>query len=101
MSAATGDDEESHWGANAVNNGDVVKFLGSLLVVAVGSRDGKVPSLPALYDEDLVVELLVDTATSSQFATVAQGLRSYAQVTKLCVAVQRCRSPCDDQLQGP
>lgn len=62
-----------------VTNVGVVSSWGELLVVAVGSRDGKRPPLAAMRDGGSMVDLLLDKANSARFPSVAKGLRSYAQ----------------------
>ncbi len=66
---------------DSFSNEECAKSLRALLVVAVGARGGKVPSLPELGGRNV----LVDSNTCDLFATQVAGLRAYAQVSEcLC-----------------
>lgn len=66
-----------------ISNGDAAEFLRELLVVAIGSRNGKVPLLPVLVEGGgaTLGDLPVDKDTAAPFSTVIKGLRYYAKVS--------------------
>lgn len=75
--------EEGHEVMGATGSADGEKFLYELLIVAVGARNGKVPSLPPLLKggESAQGDLLVDKGGTAPFPTVILGLLSYAKVS--------------------
>ena len=62
---------------DVVSNEAAAEHLGVLLVVSVGARNGKRPTLPKLDG----VDVLVDNETSKVFSTLLDGLRAYSQVS--------------------
>lgn len=75
--------EEGREVVGATDRLDAEKFLYELLIVAVGARNGKVPSLPSLLGggESGKGDLLVDKDGTSPFPTVVRGLLAYAKVS--------------------
>ena len=62
---------------DSVKNEAAAECLGVLLVVAVGSRNGKRPALPKLDGLDVVV----DNETPKVFSSLLEGLQAYYQVS--------------------